>query len=266
MPFTLAHPAAVLPLRRIKYLAFIPMVIGSLTPDLVGYLPDSILDQWPSSHSKLGSVAVDLPFGLALLVVLLMFRAVVAAPLWEPHRSFVSTGFRRLLATKHWWFIAIPSTFIGVWTHLLWDSFTHQGSWGVRHFRILEIPLTPASEHHWALFHALQYASSIAGLAALAIWYGLSVRRSGLTSVDPRPHTLRRKIAIAAIGAASVAIGLVDLAFESRIESLSNYMTFAVVLTTAMLSFAILYFIAGSVILFADPSAKLEVSRVDKLR
>ncbi|MGH8296134.1 MAG: DUF4184 family protein, partial [Steroidobacteraceae bacterium] len=39
MPFTLAHPAAVLPLRRAPLLRTVPLIIGSMTPDVPYFLP-----------------------------------------------------------------------------------------------------------------------------------------------------------------------------------------------------------------------------------
>src|SRR5882672_6336607 len=67
MPFTLAHPAAVLPLRRWPRLDFVALVIGSMTPDFGYYLllPDMRLE----THSFAGSLETCLPVGLLLVLL-----------------------------------------------------------------------------------------------------------------------------------------------------------------------------------------------------
>src|SRR2546426_9342497 len=87
MPFPLAHPAAVLPLRRYcpRYLNFPALMIGSLTPD-VGYcLQRFRVDQF--SHSFVGSVAFCLPTGIAMLLVFYAIRESLVAALPAPHRD-----------------------------------------------------------------------------------------------------------------------------------------------------------------------------------
>ena len=39
MPFTLAHPAAVLPLRGMRFLRTAPLILGAITPDVPYYVP-----------------------------------------------------------------------------------------------------------------------------------------------------------------------------------------------------------------------------------
>ena len=67
MPFTLAHPAAVLPLRRFcpRFLNFPALVVGSVGPD-AGYAFGWLgADQ--VSHRFLGSFVFCLPVGLVLV-------------------------------------------------------------------------------------------------------------------------------------------------------------------------------------------------------
>ncbi len=47
MPFTLAHPAAVLPLRRLRLLRTVPLIIGAMTPDMPYFLPWRIAKHIP---------------------------------------------------------------------------------------------------------------------------------------------------------------------------------------------------------------------------
>jgi len=42
VPFTLAHPAAILPLRGRHYLRTAPLIIGAMAPDLPYFLPSNL--------------------------------------------------------------------------------------------------------------------------------------------------------------------------------------------------------------------------------
>src|SRR5215472_4410846 len=71
MPFPLAHPAAVLPIRRwFKWLSFPALVIGSLVPD-AGYLIPQFGDL---SHDILGSILFGLPVGGLMLAAFYALR------------------------------------------------------------------------------------------------------------------------------------------------------------------------------------------------
>src|SRR5262245_3931724 len=112
MPFPLAHPAAVLPLRRWcpKYLSFAALVIGSLTPDLGNCL------NWDNfSHSIPGSFAFGLPLGMVSLWILYRIRAPLVETLPDPHREallpFCTPRHEPML-------ICLVSLLIGNWTHI----------------------------------------------------------------------------------------------------------------------------------------------------
>src|ERR1039458_6493774 len=82
MAFPLAHPAAVLPLRRYCpiWLSFPALVIGSLSPD-AGYCLGDLggLDWGTFSHGLLGSVAFCLPVGIVMLALFYGLRAVLCS-------------------------------------------------------------------------------------------------------------------------------------------------------------------------------------------
>jgi hypothetical protein len=126
MPFTLSHPAAVLPLRRYcpNWLSFAALVVGSTTPDFGYYV-----NEWrvaTVAHTFRGSFIICLPTGAAALMLVCLFRKPVCFLLPSPHRPALSQFF-----SKPFSFGAKESTVIalclllGAWTHILWDSFTH---------------------------------------------------------------------------------------------------------------------------------------------
>lgn len=126
MPFPLAHPVAVLPLRRWcpRHLSLIGLVIGSLTPD-TGYA----VREWDLNkftHSFAGSFAWCLPVGLLGVLLVFALRRPLAATLPAPHRLALEPLCTRPLPA--WWRIAL-SVLIGAWTHIVFDAVTHESAW-----------------------------------------------------------------------------------------------------------------------------------------
>lgn len=247
MPFTLAHPAAVWPLRRLPYLAAIPLILGSLTPDIAGFIPRGILlpHYWlPHSHMLSGTLVVDLPLGYVLLLLLIALRTPLTAPLWEPHRSFIRRAFTRFLDIKHWWLIAVPSLVLGSWTHILWDSFTHENRWVVRNIPLLQQSLAPQYDHPMQIYHVLQYLCSVVGLMVVAAWYSIALKQSGFVGTGRR----WRKYTLAALIGGAILIGVATAWSSQAASDGSIYGTLSVVLNTAMISFAVSYLVVGTVI------------------
>ena len=64
MPFTFAHPAAILPLRRSRFLQTVPLIIGSLVPDVPYYFPGRLMTRiFLDTHTLHGSIFICLPLG-----------------------------------------------------------------------------------------------------------------------------------------------------------------------------------------------------------
>jgi hypothetical protein len=80
MPWTFAHPAAVLPLRPLKRLPFGALAIGSIAPDIAYYF--GRFDLAAAAHTLPGIVTLCLSIGLALiaLVRVLHRRSLDCAP------------------------------------------------------------------------------------------------------------------------------------------------------------------------------------------
>lgn len=166
MPFPLAHPAAVLPLRRFcpRYLSLPALVLGSVCPD-AGYFFGG-LDAGNCSHSWVGSVEFSLPLGIIILLV--VYGALL------PALERVPDSFARMLACAALKplgppFIVVLSLLVGAWTHLLWDSFTHTSGWFVQKWPILNAPLVLLGSRHIRVCHLLWYGSSFAGLIILFV-------------------------------------------------------------------------------------------------
>jgi hypothetical protein len=163
MPFTLAHPAAILPLHartlRGRRLPLAALVVGSMMPDL-GYFFAPLPIFHADCHTLLRSFTFCLPFGLAVLALLTFLQPGWAPLLPEPLRPT-----RPLVA---WSVRALPGLaaglVLGAWTHIFWDAWTHPHGFFVRNIPALGATIAPG----FAVCNVLQHASSVLGLAAIA--------------------------------------------------------------------------------------------------
>lgn len=171
MPFTFAHPAAVLPIKKFCPRLSLPaLVAGSITPDL-GYF----LHNWMwaiSGHSFLGSLTFDIPAGMILLGVFYLSVRSVARLLPYPHREACSQICPQLsLPSIGSLLVAAFSILVGAWTHIIWDGFTHANGWCVREFAALTPTVVTFYGYKITVWQCLQHLSSILGLSALAWAY-----------------------------------------------------------------------------------------------
>jgi hypothetical protein len=170
MPWTFAHPAAVLPLRRLAdagYLSFPALLLGCITPDVVYHL--GRWDLGRLTHTPIGVLLLDVPTGALLLWCCCALRMPVAGLLPEPHRS-VLISVRFLEARWGAVFTSMLSLALGAATHLLWDSFTHATAFFVHAFEWLVWPV-PFPGQEIRVYTLLQHGGSLAGVAALVIAY-----------------------------------------------------------------------------------------------
>ncbi len=172
MPFTPAHAAAVLPFFRVSRPAgggAVPAarVFGSMAPDAHYYVPLP-LDRG-LSHSLAGVVTADLAVGLVLFVAWqgLLARGVLAV---APDGLRRRLGPRRPAGLRYHLGGVVPvalvavSLVVGSLTHVLWDAFTHHGTWATALVPWLEGTAGPLPRYRWA-----QFASGVVGGAILAV-------------------------------------------------------------------------------------------------
>lgn len=167
MPFTLAHPAAALLLRRAP-LPMAALVAGSMAPDVPMFV--RLRGFYDLTHSPVGVLTVDLALsvvGVALWFALLRDPLVDLAP--DPVRERLAATARY---TNRQWLLVPLAAVLGSVTHLLWDSFTHYPRWGVRHVDWLRTTHHGHLGSEWA-----QYGSSVLGLLVVAGWAAITVAR-----------------------------------------------------------------------------------------
>lgn len=247
MPFTLAHPAAVLPLRRLPLMRTVPLIIGAMTPDVPYFLPWRLAKHFPqgATHTLPGMFTLDLPLGILALLSMWVLRVPLAAPLGPASQARCLAALERFGRQPINWVLAPLSLLIGSWTHLAWDSFTHPDGWMVSRISALSAPVSFFS-YTGEMCHVLQYASSVFGLAVLAVWF---VRRPGPAA--QRRGAERRLgglLLLAALLASAATAGGIETVQDLAGRALTNYHVIYLLLTRTTAWFALLYTLAGMLI------------------
>lgn len=247
MPFTLAHPAAVLPLRRLRFLQTVPLIIGSLVPDVPYYFPDRIGRLFYDTHTLYGSIIPCVPMGLLLLLSIVLLREPLTVLLSPRVRWVCLNALERFHAQRLHWPLAVPSILIGTWTHIAWDSFTHPGGWTTSRVDALSAPV---SLFGWdtAMNHMLQYLSSLLGLAIVGWWVWRLTSRAPPTANGCIVSAPVRRLLLTLICLAAISIG----GWEAwrRWDTATYYHLTYLLLTRMIAWFASLYLAAGLLVSF----------------
>lgn len=245
VPFTLAHPAAVLPLVRRPFDG-LALVCGAMAPDAAYFLRATGLEvtaqSWyepltnaTTTHSLAGLVPTTLLLASALY---LMLRAAARPVGWLAHDRWAAPTVRaagappdrmapRLSWPSRWAWVTV-SLLIGTLTHLLWDSLTSSDGFLATRFDALSEPAV--ADMTWTDLG--QHASTAVGLSLLAVV--LWRRRRSLLSDETA--TRRRALwviaGLVAVGlGAGVASALAELdpsASLSSRDQLENVVSIAV--------------------------------------
>lgn len=169
MPFTFAHPAIVMPINRVlrTRLSLSGLVIGSMVPDFEKFI--LVTDEKHYSHTWHGMFWLDIPLGFAIAF---LFHGVVRDALIDNLPSFFRRrmiGYKQInwarYCKEHFWNILL-AMFIGIFSHLVWDDFTHADGFFVRHIAFLQ------GDGPYAGYKVLQFTTSIIGMIIVLIGIG----------------------------------------------------------------------------------------------
>jgi len=169
MPFTLSHAAAALPLRRAR-LVTSALVVGTMAPDFEYFLALKAHDKF--GHKFPGILVLTLPVALLVLWIFHTFVKVPATTLL-PQRlqsrmarylgKFRFGGLGRFL-------LIVFSTVVGIATHILWDSFTHAGTYPYAHWSLLRQWVDVPVLGTMPVVKVFQHGSTVLGLGLLSMW------------------------------------------------------------------------------------------------
>lgn len=172
MPWTFAHPAAILPLRQVGGIrwSLVGLIVGSLVPDLGYHLGRHDIAGY--AHTAAGLLVVCLPAGLLIALLLVRHSAALIAPLPQPHRARLLAAARSAGPGGVQGLLWIASSIVlGSATHLAWDAFTHAHGQVVRHWPVLRQVLGSIAGHPVPIYNALQHLSTVVGVAVLLAAY-----------------------------------------------------------------------------------------------
>lgn len=165
MPFTFAHPLAVVPFLKRKYFSATGLLVGSIAPDFESFMRMRSYSE--HSHTIVGIFYFDLPLGFLLAW---LFHQIIKDVLLENSPSFVR---QRLLPLRQVDFnaylqqnflIFTYSVIVGSATHILWDSFTHGGAFMSSLIPYVNETVVPFRGARYPMWYTLQHISSAIGL------------------------------------------------------------------------------------------------------
>ncbi|GAA4458214.1 DUF4184 family protein [Novipirellula rosea] len=179
MPFTVTHIAAAIPVAWLCRwrLPFSALAIGCAIPDIAAFYPAWI--DYRATHSIAGILTHCLPIGVAFYY---LYQSLLKRPLADllPKR----------LSERLWPWLNKPIDFsipaiaavvlcvmFGAGTHVLWDSFTHGGRWGVQQFPVLKTTAISLSDRAVSWYSVLQHLSSVVFLPPMLVGFYIWIWR-----------------------------------------------------------------------------------------
>lgn len=169
MPFTFAHPIAVLPFLKRNYFSATGLIVGSIVPDFESFF--KMRAGGEHSHTLAGILYFDLPIGCILALI---FHMLIKETLIDNSPLFIQQRFCVLRQAdfvsyfkKNYWIVGY-SILLGAATHLLWDGFTHGGGIFVKQVEFLNKTRIPFQGVRYPLWYSLQHFFSVVGLLILS--------------------------------------------------------------------------------------------------
>lgn len=167
MPFTLAHPAIVLPFGKSKKVSLTAMIAGSMVPDFEFFF--QMKETENIGHHWNGVLLFDLPMALIFCYLyhnILRDILILNLPpvLRQRFASFLAFDWNKY-ASENFGKVII-SLLLGVGSHLIWDGFTHHDGMFVEFIPALSA-ITPIKG--LPVYFLLQISFSILGLIVVAV-------------------------------------------------------------------------------------------------
>ena len=175
MPFTLAHPSAVIFMKN-RYLNLFGLVLGSMAPDFIYFLlfnPSSNL-----GHTLLGFIILNLPICFLLNYLILKFIKnpfIINLPykICNYYTYLINYDFN--FKSPKDIFVFTYSCIVGMLTHIIWDAFTHKTGYFVVNINLLKESIHILG-YQVPFFKLLQHGSTLLGFFVI-LYYFYTIRR-----------------------------------------------------------------------------------------
>lgn len=217
MPFTFSHPAVILPFTKVKpqWFSLTALFIGSMAPDFEYFLRMKMYGNY--SHTLEGVFVFNLPLVIALSflyhsIVRNHFIDNLPNALYNRLAPYKAFNWSKYFA-KHF-MVVILSAIVGVFSHIIWDSFTHgdgffvERIWGLKGtFHLAGIK--------FKVYNVLQHISTVGGLFLVAYW----VFKLPVTEAK---STASKQLYWGIVAVASVIVFVIRFVLGSEINSLKH--------------------------------------------
>ena len=184
MPFTIAHTVAARPLHRITggRLLLPGLAVGAMAPDFE-YLVHLSATR-TIGHTIPGLFVQCLPAALVVLFVWYRLVGPVLAALLRPLTGGLTKGWAAAtpFGSPTGFATVCLSIVIGSFSHLAWDSLTHEGGAVVTLWSGFSHPVGPGP---LPVYKWLQYGSSVFGMVLLGVWAHRAARRPHPLAGEP---------------------------------------------------------------------------------
>jgi hypothetical protein len=165
VPYLVAHPAAVVPLRAYlgRFGVLSALVLGSVAPDLWCLAPQLVSRD--ETHRAAALLWFCLPVGLVAYYV---FHLLLKQPLLALLPPSIAARLPRTSAAPL--AAVVVSILVGAVSHLAWDAFTHADGYAVNLISLLQAHVLSTRQYELHVYTLLQHLSTLLGLALLAGW------------------------------------------------------------------------------------------------
>ncbi|WP_178379750.1 DUF4184 family protein [Cryptosporangium aurantiacum] len=159
-------PALAAKLARPRWFDGTAVALGSMSPDWPFALAGTRLET--NAHNTRGVLLLCVPASAVAAVVARRLAPVAADYLPEfpglPLRRLALLGERRPPMA-----VTVLSALLGAWSHVAWDSFTHDGRWGARRVRWLAAPHHVGGRAVTGAFLAQHTSTVVGGMVGLVL-------------------------------------------------------------------------------------------------
>jgi hypothetical protein len=167
MPLTIAHPAIVIPFRKFGdgWFSVSALIIGSMSPDFEYLITFQLQDK--IAHSSIGVLFFCLPIGLLIYCLyhgIIRVKLIQNLPMILKSRFVYAENFEWKKYLQQRWFIVLYSLIIGAFSHLFWDSFTHD-----HRFFVEQIPILKSKIAGFPVYKIVQHGSTFVGLLVILL-------------------------------------------------------------------------------------------------
>jgi hypothetical protein len=226
MPFTLVHPAIVLPLKYLprRWVSMTGLIVGSLMPDSESFI--RMYAEKGITHSWRGFFYFGLPLGVVFSYV---FHNVVKGPLIANLPSFLRKRFSHY-SQVDWnknflndWHIFLLSMIVGAASHFFWDSFSEPDEWFLNTFATLKGNIF-ISGRSVEIPYLIQYINTAIGLVIITLFVAKmrpdKTKESGKGSVSFKIWVILLAIGIYSVRIIYMPVNSVDDLIIAAVASL----------------------------------------------